>query len=91
MFFNEDEFEDVRKQSEDRIRRKRKRAGKHDTRVLILALLAKDDGQCLSAGQIRARLPGPRRPQQLINYHLRVLLADGFVQTCRGPDAFEAR
>jgi repressor of nif and glnA expression len=66
------------------------RARQHNTRVLILALLNKT-GQCLTARQIRTRLPGPRRPQRSIDYHLGVLRANGLVKQCGEPPAFEAR
>lgn len=66
------------------------RARGHNTRVLILALLSKSD-DCLTAGQIRTQLPGPRREQRSIDYHLRVLLAADLVKQCGEPPAFEAR
>lgn len=57
------------------------RARQHDVRVLILALLAKA-GRCLTPGEIRSRLPGPRRPQATVDYHLDVLRRDGLLTEC---------
>ena len=85
----QDDFEDVRRKSEDRARRKLERARQHDTRVLILALLSKAE-TCLTPGQIRSRLPGPRRTQRQIDYQLRVLVADGLVKQCGDSTAFES-
>ena len=85
-----DDLESVRRKSEGRVRRKLERARQHDTRVLILALLSKTE-TCLTPGQIRSRLPGPRRPQRHIDYHLRVLVANGLARRCGDPPAFELR
>lgn len=87
---NQDDLEDVRRQSENRARQRRERARQHGTRVLILALLAKAN-ECLTAGQIRTRLPGPRRNQGSVDYHLGVLVASGLVKQCGEPPAFETR
>jgi repressor of nif and glnA expression len=65
------------------------RARGHDTRVLILALLSQSD-ECLTAGQILTRLPGPRRERRSIDYHLRVLLAADLLKQCGEPPTFEA-
>lgn len=74
----------------EKARHRLERARQHNTRVLILALLNKR-GQCLTAGQIRTRLPGPRRPQRSIDYHLGVLRANGLVKQCGKPPAFEVK
>ena len=87
---NQDDLEGVRKKSEGRVRHKLERARQHDTRVLILALLSKTE-TCLTPGQIRSRLPGPRRQQRHIDYHLRVLIASGLVKQCGEPPACEVR
>lgn len=89
--FNEsgrEDLEGVRRKSESRVRHKLERARRHDTHVLILALLSKAK-TCLTPGQIRSRLPGPRRPESHIDYHLRVLLANGLVKQCGDPPACE--
>ena len=85
---DQDDLEGIRRKSEGRVRHKRERAQQHDTRVLILALLSKAE-TCLTPGQIRSRLPGPRRQQRQIDYHLRVLIANGLVKQCGEPPAFE--
>lgn len=85
---SQDDSEDVRRKSEDRVRHKLKPARRHDTRMLILALLSKTE-TCVTPGQIRSRLPGPRRPQRHIDYHLRVLVADGLVKQCGDSTGFE--
>ena len=85
----QDDLDGIRK-SENRVRHVRERARQHKTRVLILALLSKAD-ECLTAGQVRTRLPGPRRPQRSIDYHLGVLRANGLVRQCGEPPAFEVK
>lgn len=85
---SQDDSEGVRRKSEDRVRRKLERAHHHDTHVLILALLSKAE-TCLTPGQIRSRLPGPRRPQRHIDYHLRVMVANGLVTQCGDSTGFE--
>lgn len=87
-----DDLDKIRSESEGRVRHRLERARQHDTRVLILALLSKAES-CLTRGQIRSRLPGPRRPQRSINYHVRVLLNNGLVKQCGDDDspAFELR
>jgi hypothetical protein len=85
---NQDDLEDIRRKSEGNVRHKRERVRQHDTRVLILALLSKAE-MCLTPGQIRSRLPGPRRQQRHIDYHLRVLISNGFVKQCGEPPAIE--
>ena len=84
----QDDSEGVLRKSEDRVRRKLGRARQHDTHVLILALLSKAE-TCLTPGQIRSRLPGPRRPQRHIDYHLRALLANELVTQCGDSAGFE--
>ena len=76
------------RKNEVRVRHKLERAGQHDTHVLILALLSKAE-TCLTPGQIRSRLPGPRRPQHHIDHHLRLLRANGLVKECGGSTGFE--
>ncbi|HKI67843.1 MAG TPA: hypothetical protein VJ989_11305 [Solirubrobacterales bacterium] len=85
---SQNDSEDVRRKGEDRVRRKLERARRNDTHVLILALLSKAE-TCLTPGQIRSRLPGPRRPQRHIDYHLRALLANGLVKECGDSTGFE--
>ena len=84
----QDDSEGVRRKSEGRVRHKLERARQHDTRVLILALLSKAE-TCLTPGQIRSRLPGRRRPQRHIDYHLRALFANGLVKQCGDSTGFE--
>ena len=85
---SQDDSEGVRRKREDRVRRKLEGARQHDTHVLILALLSKAE-TCLTPGQIRSRLPGPRRPQHHVDYHLRALLANGLVKECGESTGFE--
>lgn len=85
-----DDPEGVRRKREDRVRRELGRAGQHDTHILILALLSKAE-TCLTPGQIRSRLPGPRRPQSQIDYHLRALFTNGLVRECGDSTGFELK
>jgi hypothetical protein len=89
---NKERLKEIRKfrgASETKLQRATRRVREHPLRILILALLAKTE-TCLTPGQIRSRLPGPRRDQRVIEHHLRILAGDGFVQGCPDPPtAFE--
>jgi len=95
MYYDHDKDDvegDRRRTSEGESRHKLERARGHNTRLLILVLLNKAD-RCLTSGEIRTRLPGPRRPHRTIDYHLKVLVIDGLVQQCSGepPSCFETK
>lgn len=58
----------------------------HPTRARILALLAKQNGNtALTAGEIRARLPGKRLDLGRVRYHLCEMRKAGLV-TCDNKD-----
>jgi|GEM_PF-5583784 len=83
-----DKLEEPRKASKERLRRSRGRVQFDDTRMQILNVLG-ESGPCLTPGQIRSLIPGPRRSQRSINHQLRMLAADGLVAPCGDRPASE--